>query len=231
MKTIGEQAQEYREARGWSTREMADAVGTSRQNIETLEKRGDRQPRYVGELARVMGTTVDDLLQGRYKYDPEGSICLPAHTGRPKQRALQQAPVTIDQYDTGGSMGTGVVLRDQPGVIQSMTVSQEWVSKNLNNITSPANLAIVTGFGDSMRGMFNPGDPLMVDTGVKSCDFDGVFFFRVGEEGFIKRLQRIPGQGIRVISTNKEYEPWTITPDMDFEVFARVLRAWKGEDF
>ena len=54
--------------------------------------------------------------------------------------------------------------------------------------TGVRNLAIVTGFGPSMRPMFNPGDPLLVDTGVKVIDHEGVYFFRVGDEGFIKLI-------------------------------------------
>jgi len=128
-------------------------------------------------------------------------------------------------------MGHGVILRDQPGVIQSWHVSPEWIQKNVKHHTGIDNLAIVTGFGDSMRGMFNPGDPLLVDRGVKSVEFDSVYFFRVGDEGFIKRLQRIPGEGIVAISENKAYKEWTIKPDMDFEVFARILKVWCSTDF
>lgn len=139
--------------------------------------------------------------------------------------------IRIKQYDTGGSMGVGVVLKDQPGVIQGWVVSPEWAKKNIRSHTGLHNLAIVTGFGDSMRGMFNPGDPLLVDTGIKIVDVDAVYFFRVGNEGFIKRLQRIPGEGIRVKSVNPEYDTWTIKPDMDFEVFGRVVKVWCGTDF
>ena len=139
--------------------------------------------------------------------------------------------IHIKQFETGGAMGAGVLLRDQPGVIQSWSVSPEWVQKNIHNITSPKNLAIVTGFGDSMRPMFNPGDPLLVDRGITTVAFDGIYFFRVGDEGFIKRLQRIPGVGMRAISENKAYESWDIREGMDFEVFARVVKVWKGEDF
>lgn len=128
-------------------------------------------------------------------------------------------------------MGAGLLLRDQPGVIQSWSVSQEWIAKNVRSHTGTNNLCIVTGFGDSMRPMYEPGDPLLIDSGVKSVDFDGIYFFRVGNEGFIKRLQRIPGEGIRAISENKAYETWTIRRDMDFEVFGRVLKAWKSEDY
>ena len=44
-------------------------------------------------------------------------------------------------------------------------------------------------------------------------------------------MQRIPGVGMRAISENKAYESWDIREGMDFEVFARVVKVWKGEDF
>lgn len=144
----------------------------------------------------------------------------------------RSADITINQYnEIKASMGVGILLRDQPGQITKLSVNEEWLNKNVPFNSGKQNLAIVTGFGDSMRGMFNSGDPLLIDTGVKTLDYDGVYFFRVGSEGFIKRLQRIPGDGIRAISTNKEYESWTITKDMDFEVFGRVLKVWNSEDF
>ena len=127
--------------------------------------------------------------------------------------------------------GTRLLLRDQPGVITDMRVTTEWLDKNAHGFSSPRNLCIVTGFGDSMRPIFNPGDPLLVDTGVTTVMFDSVYFFRIEGEGFVKRLQRIPGEGLRVLSSNAAYESWTIKPDMDFEVLGRVIKAWVSEDF
>lgn len=138
----------------------------------------------------------------------------------------------IPQFDTGGKMGeSGLVLRDQPGMIRGWTVTPEWVQKNVHNFSSVKNLAIVTGFGDSMRPLYNPGDPLLVDRGVTTVEYDAIYFFRVGTEGFVKRLQRVPGNGLLVISENRSYRDWSITEDMDFEVFARVIKVWRGEDF
>lgn len=140
--------------------------------------------------------------------------------------------VVIRHYDTGGAMGDGgVILRDQPGLIESWTVTPEWIQKNIKNCSAAANLCVVTGFGDSMRPLYEPGDPLIVDTGVKQVDFDGIYFFRVGNEGFIKRLQRIPGEGLVAISENKAYREWTIREGMDFEVFGRIVKAWRSEDY
>lgn len=176
--------------------------------------------------ARGVGPTLRSKLNGAYPnwFGPlvPGMPIAPTSTG---------GEVVIYQVDTGGRMGgTGLILRDQPGVIQSWHVSREWIQKNVHNVSSTSNLAIVTGFGDSMKPMFNPGDPLLVDRGVKSVEFDAVYFFRIGEEGFIKRLQRVPGEGLVAISENKAYRDWTIKDTMDFEVFARVVKVWRGED-
>lgn len=128
-------------------------------------------------------------------------------------------------------MGTGTLLRDQPGIIERLDVSREWLEKNVRGYTAARNLCVVTGFGDSMKPMFNPGDPLIVDAGVKTIEFDAVYFFRVGDEGFIKRLQRIPGKGLLAISENQAYRDWVIDTTMDLEVFGRVLKVWRSEDF
>ena len=60
---------------------------------------------------------------------------------------------------------------------------------------------------------------------------DGIYFFRVESEGYVKRVQRIPGEGLRILSSNPAYESWTIKAEMDFEVLGRVLKSWVSEDF
>jgi len=161
----------------------------------------------------------------------DDSIPIPSPHGT---TPIEESGLTIPQFDTGGKMGHGLVLQNQPGVIKSWTVTHDWVQQNVHRITSPANLSIVTGFGDSMRPLYNPGDPLLVDQGIVRADTDGVYFFRVGEEGFVKRLQRIPtldGVIIRAKSENPRYDPFDIVKGMDFQVFGRVVKVWRGEDF
>jgi len=86
-----------------------------------------------------------------------------------------------------------------------------------------------------MKPMFNPGDPLLVDKGVRTVDHEGVYFFRVGEEGFIKMIQRVPafdGAGfvLRIISKNPDYPPYDISPtNPHFEVLGKVLTVWRSE--
>lgn len=234
MKTIGEQAMEYRLSKGWTTVEMAREVSkyhpdgpVSRQVLEQLEKTGARRPRYLAALAKVMGTTVECLESGRFVVG-ESDQHIKSHEDD------ETEGIKILQFDTGGAMGHGVVLRDQPGVIKSWTVSDSWLQQNVHRISSAKNLCIVTGFGPSMQPLFNPGDPLLVDRGANRVDVDGVYFFRVGQEGFVKQLQRIPtanGLVIRAKSYNTLYDPFDISEGMDFEVFGRVVKVWRGEEF
>lgn len=147
---------------------------------------------------------------------------------------IESTDLTIAQYDAGGSMGAGrLVLEDgQPGIIKSWLVDHEWLRLNVRHYTSTANLCIVTGFGPSMRPRFNPGDPLLMDRGINTVETDGVYFFRVDDCGYIKQLQRIPGERgtvYRARSYNPDYEPFDITKKMDFEVFGKILTIWKSE--
>lgn len=139
--------------------------------------------------------------------------------------------ITIKQYtDVRGAMGRGTYLLDTEGEVVDWRVTPQWVNSNLPANTGINNLRIITGLGDSMKGLFNSGDPLIVDTGIKTVDFDAVYFFRVGDEGFVKLLQRVPGEGIRVKSKNPDYDTWVIREDMDLEVFGRVLKVWEGKE-
>ncbi len=215
-----------RKALGLTEQQLADRVGVSRGTVQHWERPGGTAPNRnrQAKVAEALGITMGELLAGLASGQLEPNIQL--RSGESEAQML-----TIAAFDARSSTGRDLVLQEQPGVIKGWVVSEEWVQKNARGYTSPQNLVIVTGFGDSMRGLFNPGDPLLVDAGVKKVDHDGVYFFRVGDEGFVKRLQRIPGEGMIAISENKAYRDWTIRPDMDFEVFGRVLRAWKGEDF
>lgn len=151
----------------------------------------------------------------------------------------ESSDLVIGQYDTGGAMGhNGRNLTDHPpGFIKSWRVDHNWLRLNVPAHTGVKNLCIVTGFGPSMRPMFNPGDPLLVDTGVNVIDHEGVYFFRVGDEGYIKLVQRVPefnGPGVilRVISKNPDFPPYDLSPkNPHFEVLGKVLTVWRSEQY
>ncbi len=166
-------------------------------------------------------------------------IPAPAPHEAPSDAPGSPPDLVITQFDAGGGMDTTghLMLDDQPGIIKSWRVSHEWLRLNVPIHSGVRNLCIVTGFGPSMRPMFNPGDPLLVDTGVKVVNHEGVYFFRVGDEGFIKMIQRVPdpnGAGVmlQIISKNPDYPPYPMSPkNPHFEVLGKVLTVWRSEQY
>lgn len=216
--------------RSESQARFIDETGINQGELSALlrdKSFGEKKARKIEEQAGMPNLYLDMPIESEEDSETATSNLVVSGFGK-KQKGLH----TIAQFnEVGGAMGAGVLLQDQPGQITSWEVTSEWLAKNIPSNTGAANLKIITGFGNSMQGMYNPGDPLVIDIGVRECNHDGVYFFRVGNEGFVKTLQRIPGEGIRVISKNNDYESWTIKPDMDFEVLGKVLKVWKSDIF
>lgn len=196
----------------------------------------DFSPRLAAQLARISPLDIP-LLRTPGKPVDEGFDRAPSEeAGEPPQETTVSFDneLSIPQYETGSRISEGNLVLEgkQPGTIKSWRVDLEWLRMNVRHYTSVQNLCIVTGFGPSMRPRFNPGDPLLMDKGITSMDVDGVYFFRVGDSGYIKQLQRIPserGTIYRAKSYNPDYEPFDITAKMDFQVFGKILTIWKSE--
>lgn len=232
------------EKKGVSKVTVAAYFGVKPPSVQDWINRGtigkEKLPKLWAYFADVVGPEHWGLSSAEAPYPTDGVVQSEISVGGvnviPSAHSLQQetSDVVIRQFQTGGSMGKGIVLAEQPGVIKEWRVSERWAQENVHRITSVKNLAIVTGFGPSMQPLFNPGDPLLVDRGINRADVDGIYFFRVGEEGFVKQLQRIPtaaGLVLRAKSYNALYDPFDIVEGMDFEVFARVVKVWRGEEF
>ncbi len=135
----------------------------------------------------------------------------------------------IPVLDVAGSMGSGILMSEHDEVVEKMTVSKSWLSKNVS-ASSVQNLALISGFGDSMEGTFNDGDLLLVDRGVTEIKIDAVYVLALHDELYIKRLQRRPDGSFLMISDNKKYEPYLIqnSEREKFRVLGRVVMAWNS---
>ena len=232
---------------GWGPSDLAARTSVAMPTISAITTRGSDRTNYKEDLIRGFPAT---KISHAWLRDEIGTMVpaeLLAHgpVGDPAPAPHEAPPdvpgaapdLVITQFDSGGGMDTTghLLLDDQPGIIKSWRVSSEWLRLNVPNHTGVRNLCIVTGFGPSMRPMFNPGDPLLVDTGVKVVNHEGVYFFRVGDEGFIKMIQRVPdpnGAGVmlQIISKNPDYPPYPMSPkNPHFEVLGKVLTVWRSE--
>lgn len=142
----------------------------------------------------------------------------------------RQGDILIPQYDVRASMGPGQVApREYVETVRNITVRSEYLREQGVTYTHANNLAVITGFGESMGATFSSGDPLIIDKGINSVVVDGVYAFTLDGMLYIKRLQRLPKM-IRMISDNETFPPYDIK-GVELEtlvVHARVLLAWNA---
>jgi len=126
-------------------------------------------------------------------------------------------------------MGKGDYVKDYPEVVESLRVSREWVERKLPGVP-PEAIRVITGRGDSMKGQYNDGDLIFIDTRVKSFDQDSAYCFRWGGRVLVKRLQFVGRNTLRILSKNVDYPPIDAPLD-DIEIGGRALAAWTLSEF
>lgn len=157
---------------------------------------------------------------------PTNVVHLP--TRAPKDKNF----VLIPHLDIAASMGHGKAAPDMHiEVIRDMTVHLDWLRMQGLTFSTVENLAIITGDGDSMSGTFADGDALLVDRGISEVRTDAIYVFTLDGDLYIKRLQRLTGGLLRMISDNPIYPPITIDESMieRMHIQARVLLAWNAK--
>jgi phage repressor protein C with HTH and peptisase S24 domain len=135
--------------------------------------------------------------------------------------------VALAVMDVRASMGHGAVQPSHDNVVMSIVCDETWLRRHAT-FSSPDQLALITGFGDSMFPTFEDGDPLLVDRAVTDIKLDAVYVLSLNDELFIKRVQRRLDGTIMMISDNEKYPPQHVT-DMQrnrFSVLGRVVMVW-----
>lgn len=206
--------------------QMAKGTGKSARNVsddnvEVIESRTGRDGwfdfRSEGDALYLQDARVE------YGDAPGGDLV----------RARDSKLFNIPQLDVVASMGTGVDLQEHVEVVRMIQVNLPDLRRVLPSFTAPENLVIITGLGDSMRGTFNDGDPIIVDRGIREVTVEGVYVLRRDGELFIKRLQRQLDGTLMMISDNPRYPPQHITDDARkaFDVVGRALGVWNFQKF
>ncbi|AZD50530.1 S24 family peptidase [Pseudomonas chlororaphis] len=141
--------------------------------------------------------------------------------------------LTIRHLDVSASMGPGKQPPEHFDTVRSITIHLDWLRTQGLTYSSIENLAIITGDGDSMTGTFSNGDSLLVDRGITEIRTDAIYVFTMDGDLFIKRLQRMTGGSLRMISDNPIYPPIIIEGDRleRVHIQARVLSAWNVRKF
>lgn len=136
--------------------------------------------------------------------------------------------VWIAHYDVRAAMGGGQIPHDYPEMFQDVRVSPQHLREMGVEFKEHFHLKMVTGWGQSMAPTIKHRDPLLVDVSVREFAGDGIYMFSWEGHLYIKRLQWIGDDQIKMISDNDRHPPQTIRADETF-IQARVLLVWNAQ--
>lgn len=194
-----------------SNREVAGRLGISEGTVRNY-LRGSSQPtpELLEQISDLFGVSLYWLMTG------EGE--------RTQTDKDEPAPglIRVPLYDIRASAGVGALTDDNPELLRHFDLPEWWL-RNVVHV-SPKAVEVLVAWGDSMKPDVMPGDLLIIDTSHHTVQADCLYVFEMDGGVFIKKLQRLPGGKLKVISANPDYEAYNITPanDPTFKVVGRV---------
>ncbi|MFB5077174.1 XRE family transcriptional regulator [Raoultella sp. C349492] len=133
--------------------------------------------------------------------------------------------VFIPRYNISAAAGYGA-WNEEESPMFTVSFRRYWVVNHLK--ADPAKLSVISVYGDSMEGVLNDKDIILVNHGDREPR-EGIYVLRIDGQLIVKRVQRLPGSQLHITSTNQAYRPFTIdlnnVPD-DFDVVGKVV--WFG---
>ncbi len=136
----------------------------------------------------------------------------------------------IPLYDVRAAAGAGAFPPEGEEVKDMLAFKRDWIISELR--VSVGHLSMLFVEGDSMSPALNPGDIILIVKNHEPAIQDGVYVVRLEGALLVKRLQRLPGNQLKVKSDNPNYEPYTIDltkEHKDFAIIGRVV--WAGRRF
>lgn len=133
--------------------------------------------------------------------------------------------ISIAQYDVRAAMGGGQVPAEYREFVRNLVVDRVQLDDLGLKYTDPANLKIITGWGQSMLGTIEDKSPILVDVGITDFVEEGVYVFTWLQHLFVKRVQIHDAEHYLLVSDNKSFEPQKARME-DVHFQAKVLGAW-----
>lgn len=130
----------------------------------------------------------------------------------------------IPLYDARCSAGNGAWNERSRILVQLSFTRYSLRKKGL----VPADLACLRVDGDSMTGLLEDGDTVMIDQRRNTLEGEGVYVVLLDDHLYAKRLQRQFDGSVLIISHNKEYQPMTVPKDRLVELQIVGRAVWAG---
>lgn len=130
----------------------------------------------------------------------------------------------VPLYDARCSAGSGAWNERSRVLVQLSFTRYSLRKKGL----TPADLACLRVDGDSMTGLLEDGDTVMIDQRRNTLEGEGVYVVMLDDHLYAKRLQRQFDGSVLIISHNKEYKEMTVPKDRLAELHIIGRAVWAG---
>ncbi len=196
-----------------SANALAKRSGISQSGIQRYLKGGEPTRKMLITLAECTGVSLLWLL-----------------TGQGNEFARQDAVGEDDTYayvplyDARCSAGSGA-WNERSRVLVNLSFTRYSLRKK--GLT-PTDLACLRVDGDSMTGLLEDGDTVMIDRRRNTLEGEGVYVVMLDDHLYAKRLQRQFDGSVLIISHNKEYKELTVPKERlaELQIIGRVV--WAG---
>ena len=186
----------------------ATAAGVSEDMLRRYI-RGDSKPGFevVVNLARAACLDLNWLAYGEESCAVRGQArTLPSVVDTLGQPVDLEEFVFIPRYEIDAAAGHGAWPEDESPRF-SMAFRRYWIENHLR--ADPAQLSVITVKGDSMEGVLNNRDIILINH-ADNKPADGIYVLRIDGDLIVKRIQRLPGSRLELKSANDAYTPFSI---------------------
>ena len=218
---------------------IANHFGVKLPSLADWIKKGsiskDKLPELWRYFSDVVGPEHWGLTEGEW---PSGLNCLieeiSPRLGRDNENKppkSQPGYVGFELLDVQASAGNGLAAQDFHSVIENINVLESWANTALGGDLS--RIRLISARGTSMQGTVENGDVLFVDASVRAYDGDGIYVISRSGDVQVKRLQKLHGEVLAIISDNKHFDSEKLTGEAanSVQVCGRVLSAWTLKRF
>lgn len=130
--------------------------------------------------------------------------------------------VSLPLYNVEACAGDGSYVNEEQ-IETQLSFRRDWINTYIH--ANPSNLHLIYVRGDSMEPDLHDGEIVMVDTSFAGrVPRDGIYVVQIDHQVAVKRLQRLPGDKVKVMSSNSAYEPFTARiDDGELTVIGKVV--------
>lgn len=207
MSELPERLKKVLDEKGITQYQLAEMINTTQGAISNIIMGKTQKPRNLLDIANALGVDPNWLQNGVGEPNKEGQ---PTQAVSFVGKSAKKDSVVLSAYHRV-ACGDGYFNADYPDEIRSIEFSPEGFMAMFNRKSS-ASLQLVMVDGNSMYDPEYPdlslkhGDLVCIDLSVVEMQSDGIYAFNFEGVDKIKRLQRLSGHRLKIISDNPKYE-------------------------